>query len=50
MATQEDMYRESQKTTAKLEQVANLLEKQKAGGTFSESGMKKLEELKKQAE
>ena len=50
MATQEDMYRESQKTTAKLEQVANLLEKQKAGGTFSESGMKKLEALQKKAE
>ena len=50
MATQEDMYRESQKTTAKLEQVANLLEKQKAGGTFSESGMKKLETLQKKAE
>ena len=50
MATQEDMYRESQKTTAKLEEVSNLLEKQKAGGVFSERGMKKLEALQKKAE
>ena len=41
MATQENMYRESQKTNAKLEQVASLLAKQKAGGVFSESGIKK---------
>ena len=50
MATQEDMYRESQKTNAKLEQVSNLLEKQKAGGTFSKSGLQKLEALQKEAE
>ena len=50
MATQENMYRESQKTNAKLEQVASLLAKQKAGGVFSESGIKKLEALQKEAE
>ena len=49
MATQENMYRESQKTNAKLEEVSNLLEKQKAGGVFSERGMKKLEALQKKS-
>ena len=50
MANQDDMYRESQKTTAKLEQVANLLAEQNAGGVFSERGMKKLEAIQKKAE
>ena len=47
MATQEDMYRESQKTNAKLEQAVRLLEKTAAGPTTRRA---KLEELKKQAE
>ena len=48
MAIQEDMYRESQKTNAKLEQAVMLLEKAEAG--TNQERVKKLEELKKEAE
>ena len=48
MAIQEDMYRESQKTNAKLEQAVRLLEKAEAG--TNQERVKKLEELKKEAE
>jgi len=48
MTTQKDMYRESQKTNAKLEQAVRLLEKAEAG--TNQERVKKLEELKKEAE
>jgi len=48
MATQDDIYRESQRTAAKLEQAVRLLEQAETG--TNRERVKKLEELQEQAE